>query len=73
MDRNSETLRPIVVPLKEAHKMIGVGRSTFYELLKEPEFPRPVEIMPGRKSFVVAEIEGWVAERIARRNVEAAR
>ncbi|WMS43121.1 AlpA family phage regulatory protein [Acuticoccus sp. MNP-M23] len=72
MDHHSETLRPIVVPLKEAHKMIGVGRSTFYELLKEPKFPRPVEIVPGRKSFVVSEIEQWVAQRVARRNAEVA-
>ena len=67
MDSNPNTLRPITVQLKDAHRMIGIGRSSFYELLKRPDFPRPVEILPGRKSFVVEEIERWVSSRLAAR------
>ncbi|WP_162409318.1 helix-turn-helix transcriptional regulator [Acuticoccus sediminis] len=71
MDIDHNALRPITVQLKDAHKMIGIGRTSFYDLMKRPEFPRPVEIIPGRKSFVVSEIEQWVASRLAARGEAA--
>lgn len=68
-----ETPRPLVVPLATGFAMVGVGRSTGYKLLAtDPTFPRPIECSPGRKGLIVAELEAWVAERAARRSVEAA-
>lgn len=66
----SPTLAPMVVPLLEGFALVGVKRSTGYRLLdSDPTFPRPVQLSPGRKGLIVAELEAWVAARAAAREV----
>lgn len=52
-----------------AWKRAGISRSYAYELMaaQPPAFPRPVKI--GKASrFVVAEVDSWIAGRIAARD-----
>lgn len=60
--------RRIVVPLAEGFAMVGLKRSTGYRMLEEdPTFPRPIMLTPGRKGFIVSELEEWVRQRAAAR------
>lgn len=46
---------------------VGISRTTAYELISAGAFPAPVKI--GRASrWVVAEVNAWIASRIAARN-----
>lgn len=62
--------RPLVVKKREAFRMMGLAPSTAYLLEKtDPTFPKDIELSPGRKGKIVAEIEEWVAQRAAAREV----
>jgi predicted DNA-binding transcriptional regulator AlpA len=57
--------RPQLEP--EGWKRAGISRSHAYELMSAQTFPRPVKV--GRASrFVSAEIDAWIAARIAARD-----
>lgn len=58
----------------EAWKRAGISRSHAYELMaaRPPAFPLPVKI--GRASrFVSAEVDSWIAARVAARDASARR
>jgi len=46
----------------------GLGRTTLWKLKKsDPAFPQPVEITPGVKRYVEAEIQAYLERLAARR------
>jgi prophage regulatory protein len=51
----------------------GISRTYIYQLCKEGRFPKPVSLVPGGTSvaWVASEIETWINERIAERDLEA--
>lgn len=50
-------------------RRVGLSKSTIYNLIATGEFPRPVRI--GRAAcFVPAEVDAWVAKKVAGRNAE---
>ena len=51
----------------------GISRAYIYQLCKEGRFPKPVSLVPGGTSvaWVASEIETWINERIAERDLEA--
>lgn len=57
-----------VKSIKASATHLGVSRSTFYQLLKQPSFPQPIAISEGRKAMVVAELEAWIEARISERD-----
>ncbi len=48
-----------IVRAKEAWKLLGVSRSTFYELVKQSEFPRNIWIA-GTRGWKLSEIHNYI-------------
>ena len=64
--RNERTNPPIhFLRLPEVMKRTGLSRSTIYVRVAEGRFPRPVALGGRAVGWIEAEIEEWVAERIA--------
>ena len=59
-----------LMPFRAALIDTGIGRSKVYDLIKEKSFPRPIKI--GRNNyFSETEIQAWIADQKAARDVEA--
>ncbi|MEX6508920.1 helix-turn-helix transcriptional regulator [Jiella sp. M17.18] len=54
--------------IKEACQMLGVSRTTLWQMGKDPTFPKPITISAGRKGFVASELEAFIKARIAARD-----
>ena len=63
----------VLVRMPELLALTGLQRATVYKRLKtDPSFPRPVPLSDSESrgapvAFVLAEVQAWVRERIARR------
>lgn len=64
--------------MPDLEAITGLARPTLYKRLKDdPTFPRPVPLSNSSKSrgspvgFVLAEVQAWVRQRIALREVAA--
>ncbi len=44
-------------------EMLGIGRTTLYELLKEPDFPKRVRISSQAIGFVEQEVIDWIESK----------
>jgi prophage regulatory protein len=44
-------------------KLLGVGRSTIYEWIKDGRFPAPVRLGPKAVGFRADDIHAWIAAR----------
>lgn len=52
---------PILLYPKQVQKLLGVGSTKFYELVKLPDFPKPRNLSNGKRPvYLKAEIEAWV-------------
>ena len=45
----------------------GLARATIYAQISQGSFPAPIKLGPRASGWVEAEVEGWVAARIAAR------
>jgi prophage regulatory protein len=45
----------------------GLARATIYAHIAQGSFPAPIKLGPRASGWVEAEVEGWVAARIAAR------
>lgn len=57
-----------LIAIEEVLRRVTLGRSKLYDLIKRREFPPPVKITPSRSAWLEAEIDAWIAERIALRD-----
>lgn len=48
---------------KDLANKLGIGLSTLYEWMKEPDFPRKIKLGPQAVAFRVSEIEDWMERR----------
>lgn len=66
-----------IIRFPEVEAITGLARATVYKRLKDdPTFPRPVPLSNSKSrgspvGFVLAEIQGWVRQRIALRGMAA--
>ena len=51
----------------------SLSRSTLYRLIQAGEFPRPIELSPGRVGFPVETVDSWLDERVERAPIGGAR
>ncbi|CAM3360004.1 helix-turn-helix transcriptional regulator [Pseudomonas plecoglossicida] len=64
-----------IIRFPEVEAITGLARATVYKRLKDdPTFPRPVSLSNSKSrgspvGFVLAEIQAWVRQRIALREV----
>ncbi|MFK7604909.1 MULTISPECIES: helix-turn-helix transcriptional regulator [unclassified Pseudomonas] len=62
-----------IIRFPEVEAITGLARATVYKRLKDdPTFPRPVSLSNSKSrgspvGFVLAEVQGWVRQRIALR------
>ncbi|HDN9004371.1 TPA: AlpA family transcriptional regulator [Aeromonas veronii] len=60
------------IRMREATQKTGMSKSSIYDLMAQGLFPKTVHLGGGRSvAFVEAEIDAWMAERMAARNVAA--
>lgn len=65
----------VIIRMPELSAITGLARPTVYKRLKDdPTFPRPVSLSNSKSrgspvGFVLAEVQGWVRQRIALREV----
>ncbi len=57
-----------IIRLPEVKKQTGLSRSTIYDFIAKGQFPRQVELGVHAVGWVEADIQGWIASRINRRN-----
>ena len=55
-----------MLPTPETMQVIGVkSRNTLKRLIDEEGFPQPYELMRGRKSWAMSEVQNWLHERMS--------
>jgi len=64
--------RIILYPDLKTHKGIGHSKTQLWRLERVGKFPKRVQLSPGRHGWVEAEIDAFIAERIAARDEKAA-
>jgi prophage regulatory protein len=58
---------PPLVKVVEAAAMLGVSRSTLYNMLRDGDFCQPVRIGPRTVRFLRSEVVAWIQARAAAR------
>jgi prophage regulatory protein len=53
--------------LPDVIKTVGLRRASIYQYVREGRFPKPVRLGERGVGWVEAEIQAWIAERIAQR------
>lgn len=67
-ETDSENEKPVgLLSAWDVIARIGVSRATIYRMVDSGEFPSPVKISPGRRAWVEAEVNAWLADRLAER------
>lgn len=56
-----------VLRLPAVMKKTGLARATIYAHIAQGSFPSPIKLGPRASGWVEAEVESWVAARIAAR------
>lgn len=51
---------PLLVYPNQAQKLLGVGPTKFYELVKLSTFPKPCNPLGKRPMYIRKQIEDWV-------------
>tara|TARA_R110001583_G_scaffold192781_1_gene359763 strand:- start:14 stop:208 length:195 start_codon:yes stop_codon:yes gene_type:complete len=62
-----------ILRLKDVISYTGLARSTIYKYIDAGSFPKPVPLGGRCVGWVESEIQGWITERIERRDIEASR
>ncbi|HRD69212.1 MAG TPA: AlpA family phage regulatory protein [Legionella sp.] len=52
---------PILLYPHHVQKLLGIGSTKFYELVKLPDFPKPRDLLGKRSIYLRKEIEDWVS------------
>lgn len=51
--------------LPDVRKATGLSRTTIYRLITEGQFPKPIKLAARSVAWCAAEVETWMAGRIA--------
>ena len=58
----------LVIRRKDVMRRVGLARTAFDDLRKQPDFPRPIYLTSRTPSWIESEVEEWLAARMAERN-----
>ena len=61
--RPSELVTSNLVAMAEIRVRTSLSRSTIYRLMQRDEFPRPVQISPGRVAWREVDLADWLSRR----------
>ncbi|WP_421186160.1 helix-turn-helix transcriptional regulator [Aeromonas enteropelogenes] len=56
------------IRMREAIKKTGLSKSSIYDLMAQGRFPQTIRLGGRSVAFVEAEVDAWMAKRIAARN-----
>lgn len=59
----------LVYRMTDLTRAIGLGKTKIYEMIKEGEFPRPIELGSNSVGWLVEDVKDWVKNR-PRRTVQ---
>ena len=59
---------PCILRMDEVKRRVGVGRTTILEMVAAGRFPRPIKLTTRAVGWSSAEVDAWIAERIAARD-----
>ncbi|MGJ0627265.1 helix-turn-helix transcriptional regulator [Xenorhabdus bovienii] len=59
------TLKISLIRLPEVQRRTGYSKAWIYKLISDGEFPQQVKIGPRSIAFIEAELDDWIAQRIA--------
>ncbi len=59
------------IRVREAIAKTGLSKSSIYDLMAQGRFPQTIRLGGRTVAFVEAEINAWMAERVAARNLSA--
>ena len=66
----AHTQLELFIRLPEVRQRVGISKSQIYKLIADEQFPQPVKVSQRISCWVVAEIEGWVRNKIQERDEE---
>ncbi|MDC9606580.1 helix-turn-helix transcriptional regulator [Xenorhabdus griffiniae] len=58
-------LKTSLIRLPEVQRRTGYSKAWIYKLISDGAFPKQVKIGPRSVAFIEAEIDDWIAQRIA--------
>ncbi|MDC9589426.1 AlpA family transcriptional regulator [Xenorhabdus sp. XENO-10] len=58
-------LKTNLIRLPEVQRRTGYSKAWIYKLISDGKFPKQVKIGPRSVAFIEAEIDDWIAQRIA--------
>ena len=64
MENNKEQF----LRLKQVKSLIGLCRSSIYNMINEGRFPQPVRLGPQSVAWLKSEVQLWMNDRIAARD-----
>jgi len=59
-----------LIRLREVLAITGLSRSHVYNLATQGKFPAPLKLSERSSAWILAEVNGWINERIANRDAE---
>lgn len=57
-----------LLSIKETARRLSIGRTALWQLAKQNDFPKKVQVTQGRKAFVAHEIDNWISDQVAIRD-----
>jgi len=70
--RRMQIMKNKLIKLNQVLAITGLSRSYVYALAQQDLFPKPVKLTERSSAWVEAEVQEWIEERIALRDMEAA-
>jgi prophage regulatory protein len=62
---HAQDFQTVLIRRKEVERLTALSRSRIYDLMKQGAFPKPVALGAMSVAWVEAEIQDWIAARIA--------
>lgn len=60
---------PMILRLPSVQQRTGLSRSSIYRLMQIQLFPKPISLGPRSVGWIEKEIDNWLQERIAQRDL----
>ncbi len=57
------------IKLSDVVRRTGLSKASVYRLAKAGRFPRPIKLSERSSGFIESEVDGWLADRVAERDV----
>ena len=54
-----------IIKIKQVQAITGLSRSGLYQKIVDGNFPKQIKLGVRASGWILSEVEGWIAERIA--------